>query len=364
MKTPRDVEKRAATFYSRNHRAWLSGTFVPLTIGLQPPSGRTAELDDGKATKAWLQEWSRSAIPLQQQQRKLSYLGVYEVPVRVVLDRPETAAAVAGKTKHWKRINQLLNSFIAALGEPVRVKLVEKLSAWQDWSDFTAEQFIAVAHWLRAHDASQYYIRELPIYGVDTKWIETHRGVVSAVIENMEFREKPDLVEMRSLDQSILLHGLSHLRCPLTEIGALPGRRVVFVENHFTFLALPPLLGTIAIYGAGLQAYRIAANLPGLKEKQVVYWGDIDTHGFYILDLVRRHLPHAMSILMDIDTARLHAALAVEEPQPSRFQPELLTPGEIQTLAFIRERSAVGSLRIEQERIVFDRVVDAFENQV
>ncbi|QGU00990.1 hypothetical protein CKALI_00445 [Corynebacterium kalinowskii] len=364
MKTPRDVEKRAATFYSRNHRAWLSGTFAPLTIGLQPPSGRTAELDDGKATKAWLQEWSRSAIPLQRQHRKLSYLGVYEVPVRVVLDQPETAAEVAGKAKHWKRINQLLDYFVEALGEPVRAKLVEKLSAWQGWSDFTAEQFIAVVKWLRTHDASEYYIRELPIYGVDTKWIEAHRGVVSAVVENMEFREKPDLVEMRSLDQRLLLHGLSHLRCRLSEIGDLPGQRVVLVENHVTFLALPPMSGTIAIYGAGLHAHSIVGRMPQLKEKQVMYWGDIDTHGFYILELVRRHLPNATSILMDVDTARLHEALAVAEPLPSRFQPELLTPGELQTLAYIRERSAVGSLRIEQERIVFDRVVDAFENQV
>lgn len=364
MKLPSDVEKRALTFYNRNHRDWLKGNFAPLTINLQPPTGRVAELDDGKATKTWMQKWSTSAIPVQREQRKLGYLGTYDVPVRVVLDRPETAAVVAGKATHWRRINHLLNSFVTALGESAQAPLADKLAAWQEWSDVTSAQFIEVVQWLRTHDASQYYIRELPILGVDTKWLETHSGVVAAVVGNIEFRAKPELVEMRSLDPQLSLHGLTHLRCPLDQCHNLPGTRVLFVENHVTFLALPPMPETIAIYSAGLQAYTIASRMHHLKEKQVLYWGDIDTHGFYILELVRRFLPQTRSVLMDVDTARAHETLAVEEPLPKRFEPELLTPAELHTLSFIRQRSAMGSLRIEQERIVFDHVVKSLANAI
>ncbi len=36
-----------------------------------------------------------------------------------------------------------------------------------------------------------------------------------------------------------------------------------------------------------------------LARCQVYYWGDIDTHGFAILDQLRTHIPHARSLLMD-----------------------------------------------------------------
>jgi hypothetical protein len=31
----------------------------------------------------------------------------------------------------------------------------------------------------------------------------------------------------------------------------------------------------------------------------VLYWGDLDTHGFAILDELRAHCPHAESLLMN-----------------------------------------------------------------
>jgi hypothetical protein len=39
----------------------------------------------------------------------------------------------------------------------------------------------------------------------------------------------------------------------------------------------------------------------------VVYWGDIDSHGLAILSGVRATVPHVRSVLMDLDTLRVHA---------------------------------------------------------
>ncbi|MGV0375446.1 MULTISPECIES: Wadjet anti-phage system protein JetD domain-containing protein [Corynebacterium] len=95
-----------------------------------------------------------------------------------------------------------------------------------------------------------------------------------------------------------------------------------------------------------------------LASKVVLYWEDLDSYGLYILDTVRKYLPHTRSVLMDIDTARDHDALAVEEPNPSRFTPARLTSGEADALDYLRSHSAGGCLRIEQERIVFDYAVE------
>jgi hypothetical protein len=43
-----------------------------------------------------------------------------------------------------------------------------------------------------------------------------------------------------------------------------------------------------------------------LRECEVLYWGDIDTHGFRILDQLRAVHPHVESVLMDEETLLAH----------------------------------------------------------
>ena len=48
-----------------------------------------------------------------------------------------------------------------------------------------------------------------------------------------------------------------------------------------------------------LDGFEVLAQAAWLRQCHVHYWGDIDTHGFAILDRLRAHLPHARSLLMD-----------------------------------------------------------------
>ncbi len=50
------------------------------------------------------------------------------------------------------------------------------------------------------------------------------------------------------------------------------------------------------------------AEASWLKERDLFYWGDIDTHGFAILDQLRGHFPHAW----------VQAALTVFGPEKLR----------------------------------------------
>ncbi|WNI13228.1 DUF2220 family protein [Corynebacterium sp. Z-1] len=356
MKTPEQVRARAATFYARNHRAWLDGDFSGLTINLQPPTGRAAERDDGLSVRSWIDEWTRSAIPAEWEDKKLGYLGTYSLPARVVLSDAAVAAEAAGRSSHWRRVNELLSLFCHELGEEVRAGLAAKLAYWEGWDNVVAAQFIDVVRWLRTHHVAKHYARELPIFGIDSKWIETRRAVISAVVGEISFREAPSMVELRILDPTDNFCGMRHWSCPVSALSDVPGARVLIVENRQTFLALPNLPNTIAVYGGGLRAHSLVRDIPWLATKELLYWGDLDSHGFYILELVRRHVSPVQSVLMDLDTARRHLDLAVEEPQPSRFVPHLLTPSETMALEFLRSHSTSGCMRIEQERIVFDHV--------
>ena len=87
---------------------------------------------------------------------------------------------------------------------------------------------------------------------------------------------------------------------PLSEFTEhdIPGCRTVFVtENKVNGLAFPPFKGGVVVFGLSYWIGDIA-RIAWLKDKRVVYWGDIDTHGYGILSMLRGKLSHIESILM------------------------------------------------------------------
>lgn len=361
MKTPDDLRSRARTNYQRNIRAWLGGEFSALTFSLVPPTIREAEADNGEATEHWLAQWADWPGPgeINYVTKRLGYLGRHELPARITLSTPEEIARVAGQITDWRRSAARLTHLVSALGEDARGPLLTQFPRWRTWDDVTAERFIAVVRWMRAHHTGDYYVREIPVVGVDTKWIEAHQAVVQAVVGELAFRAKPPLVDLRSLDADLLIRGARRIILEVADAAQVTPlfSRVLIVENHTTFLALPHLAGTLAIWGAGYRAGELASTLPWLAGRDVLYWGDLDSHGFHILDRLRGRLPQLRSVLMDPHTARRHLELAVEEPTSTGFAPTRLTSQEVATLDLLRERSGTGCLRIEQERIVFTHVV-------
>ena len=81
------------------------------------------------------------------------------------------------------------------------------------------------------------------------------------------------------------------------------------------------------IFGGGY-AVQILESLNWLESLDVVYWGDLDTHGFAILNRLRHRFPNARSLLMDSDTLLAHQTQWVTEPTPTAAVLSLLTPDE------------------------------------
>lgn len=366
MKYLEDVRAQAETFYRRNHRAWLKGEFTQRAIGLQPPTAQDVAADSGRAVGAWLNHWARYPRKVETVRKRIGYLGTYDVPARVVLDTPAAAAAAAGCAEEWARMVEVLDLIVDALGEDVRAPLAAQAQSWAQWSDRKVNQYIAVVHWLRKHDPVGYYLRELPIRGVDTKWIEDNSKVVNAVHQLQGFREKPRMVEIRALDPALPVGDFLHVQCPVTELSTMQvaAENIIIVENHQTFLALPQLERTWAMFGSGYRSDALAAGLRWLREKNVHYWGDLDSHGFDMVSRTRAVLPALRTVLMDLNTVIHHEEMAVEEPTVLSYEPENLTAGERQSLDYLREHTQGRSLRIEQERIDFQWVCSHLKSHV
>lgn len=229
------------------------------------------------------------------------------------------------------------------------------------------------------------YLRQLDIPGLHTKVLETIHADLARILaaarpeqtlfESPEgvgglqafcarhgFKVAPVMVRCRPLDPKMEFFpgldstggdadsDLSLKPSMLARCGA-GVERVLIVENFTTYLALPALHGTLAIFGAGY-GFRWTRDVPWLAHKPVLYWGDLDSHGFAILNGLRHHLPQTRSVLMDRETLEAHRPLWVAESDVVRGELPLLTAEEQSVFQQVR----LGKVRLEQEYIGYDWV--------
>jgi hypothetical protein len=368
----------------------------PMRLRLIVPSSTelTERFDD---VRAWMADLgcnaTRSAAPryrIVMREFRHRVLGSNAVPIEVWLDTLDDALALIGKQKEAKRFASLVQ--LTREQHPVLLPWLEKrplnaLALADAWP-----RLLAVVAWLQAHRRPEIYLRQVDLPGVNSKFIEANRGVLCELLDlalpveaidtsatgasrfcrRYGFRDKPLRIRFRLLDTSVALlaNGLLHVAgdqdIALTQADFaklnLPVCRVFFTENEVNFLAFPPLPGSMVIFGAGY-GFEVLAGAHWLQERSVYYWGDIDTHGFAILDQLRAQLPKVQSLLMDRATLLAHHSQWGEEPQPVLRDLPRLNVAEAALFDDLRAQRLLDNtravtpptagLRLEQERIGF-----------
>jgi hypothetical protein len=95
----------------------------------------------------------------------------------------------------------------------------------------------------------------------------------------------------------------------------------------------------------------------------VVYWGDIDTHGFAILNRLRHHLPHARSMLHGPSHPAGTPGPLDHRAVPNRLNLDRLDQAESALYADLISDSYAPSVRLEQERISFSSIEKALADR-
>ena len=150
-----------------------------------------------------------------------------------------------------------------------------------------------------------------------------------------------------------LPHRVSEATFRLEEIA---GARVsvasaVVVENEITFLSVPVPPEGVVLWGQGFHVDRVG-SLSWLRDcGSVNYWGDLDTHGFAILDRLRAWLPRTESLLMDRATLLAHRDRWVTESSPTRATLRHLAPAEESLYTDLVSDFYAERVRLEQERV-------------
>ena len=350
-------------------------TRFPLRLPLKSPSSAdiTNRFD---AVRAWATELAAAGfLRIEYQELRHRVQGAQKLPTSAWVETLEDALAWLGKRGERDRFS----SQVAATRQthPALLPWLEKrplqaLELSADWP-----RLLAVVAWLARHPRPGIYLRQVDLPGVHSKFIEAHRSVLAELLDlalpaeavdtsktgvsqfaaRYGFLEKPTRIRFRVLDPALQVvpgsaypdvsldaDSFSHLK--------LPVKRVFITENETNFLAFPQINDAIVIFGAGY-GWDALARTQWLAHSSIHYWGDIDTHGFGILDQLRGYFDHVDSFLMDRATLDAHAAVWGYEDKPLRVDLHRLTPDESALYDDLRDKRIRAGLRLEQEHIGF-----------
>jgi hypothetical protein len=388
--TPAEVRAQLEPYWrgGRILAARLGGEpLFPLALRLRKPDARAlAERFDA------VRQWIRGLEEGSKAQRGFGYdiawteinhrqLGRNRLPAGVSIASEDDALRLIGRSRQAERFQALADATLARfpqLKEWLARRPLTALDHADDW-----ERILAILAWFSARPRPQLYLRQLDIEGVDTKFIETRKGLLTELFDRVLPPEavdarfigargfeprygltaKPALVRFRLLDPRLALGGLTDLTVPAGEFARLDtaARRVFITENEINGLAFPAMPDSLVIFGLGYGLDRLA-DATWLATRELHYWGDIDTHGFAILDRLRAAFPQARSLLMDRETLLAHRSLWGREEDRHDGPLTRLTMAEELLFGDLRSDRLGDRVRLEQERIGFGfltRVLEA-----
>ncbi|MDR2436725.1 MAG: DUF3322 domain-containing protein, partial [Endomicrobium sp.] len=271
MKTKDDVRHDLARYFNNNYPKWLMALALkqnlenfPLSINLKPPTSKDA-LNNTQEVKKWIDSWG-SLTPeygiIKWTNVHWRYLGQQNIPEALVLHCPKVVA-------RWLKQEALWDEAISRYQDAVTIfpEIMENLSrCYKELFTLTGSDFlrlINVLKWFKDNPFSNLYPREIPISGIDSKWLSAHtksiltlaKTIFDTKIDQTNFYQKlglktpPALLRMRPLDSNLRqsLGGWHYIAVPFQDLATLKinPRLVIIVENLQTGLAMKDLPGAI-----------------------------------------------------------------------------------------------------------------------
>lgn len=381
----KEIKKRLLSrwgkgFFLKSHAA--GENLFPFEVSLKgPPASKIGNNFD--EVRAWIGEikkgCEKAGLLLEWKSINNRQLGRNSIPQKIIFADIEQLSRYLGKKPEFEKFINSRAEILTAFPE-LENWIIQNPFKLTENSEHL-DRLIKILDWIRRHPRPGIYLRQLSIPGVDTKFIEKHKKLLGSwldiVLEPSEidenysgagkfekrygFRNKPVLIRFRILDSANLenIGGIrfSDISLTASEFSDLipPARRVFIVENDITALAFPFVPDSLLIFGRGYN-FKDFESAGWLHEKELWYWGDIDTHGFAILNQFRGSFPNTRSFLMDHDTLMSHRDhWGVETNQCTQALPQL-TDEETALYEDLKSNKISPKLRLEQEFVNYSYI--------
>jgi hypothetical protein len=370
-----------ANVRARLRKQWDRGTvltqhargdaFTPIDLPLRGPAAGDLGPRYAEVTE-WVRQWVDQPGPFTVTTKTVGGrgIGANPIPDRLTIETFDDLVDFLGTAAEARRHRELLE-LTGQLLPRLRSWVVDKpmrALAHQEYFD----KLLASVRWVVDNAGGDRYLRQIDVPGVDTKFIEQHRAIVAELVDFVTarptvaagqnfasrygFRGKPSRVRIRILDPLVspFPAGITDVELCAEELARLPlnVERVFVVENEVTCLAFPAVSRSLLIFGGGYAVSRVG-RLGWLQDVPLHYWGDIDTHGFAILDRLRSGFPAVRSMLMDRATLLAHETHWEREPVPVNTDLVQLTADEAALYRDLIEDVFGPAVRLEQERISY-----------
>jgi hypothetical protein len=370
MITPDEVLKRAKRKYRDVLRTWLAGNaFIPIEY---PVGSLSKNLTERRSQIELLREQSKAArgtgYSLEWVTIEKREMGKQTSPRRVTIETLDDYLALVSQQAafdHFVDDVHVIRQHFPALESWMRKYPQLILEHHGKWNDL-----LTVCSFFVQHPRPNVYIRELPI-PIHTKFIEANTRILRDLLDELlppdsidleaaEFskrfglKDKSPLVRVRLLDGQLdQQYGvkLDDMLLPVGQLAHLLAdhvqpETVIIVENLTNFLTLPLFPNSIGLFGGGF-AVHLLRDVGWLNQCSIVYWGDIDAHGFQILSDLRGLFLHTQSVMMDWDTLQDNIDYAVVGNTLRSEQYDYLTEAETAVARHVAKQN----VRLEQEHI-------------
>ncbi len=372
LQTKQTITKKLTSLYTKGEhlRTYLNQEPFEINFSFKRLSQKNIESDFNQINQ-WIKELKQ--LPFDIEFTSVSYrsLGEQSLPRSIIVTQEQFLAYLGKKREFDKHIAILERSFSdfsqlkeLFIKEPKLI--MEYAEVW--------DRLLMVCIYFVASPQPNLYIRELEIEGVDSKFIEQYKRVLDKLLETVlepsfynaeitkmahygfekKYGLKYDLptIRFRILDAKHYICGLDDLSLPLNlfEKLDLGCENVYITENKINGLSFPQKRDSMVIFGLGYGIESLK-DVEWLQDKNIYYWGDIDTHGFAMLSQIRGYFPSTQSILMNHDTVMRFKHLAVVESKPFMGELANLTQEEQRVFEGLKSNLYGEALRIEQERI-------------
>ena len=356
---PDEARALARSRWDQALRAWLIGEEPRLQVPIRGGAVPEREvLPNLAAYRDWLLSWKNVPHVGWRTVRK-GGLGEVSVPAFVLPPTIDAYADWAGTAEDLTLIRDRLDALARFGCERSGLARVR----W-DLVDMGDEEFQHLLDFLtwRRDCPEPTRARDVPLIGVGSKWVENRIGLIEPLLTSCGLdRDGAD----RFARCGLIRGGGVRLPLrfdpedfPVLDFDCDPGsflrwpertHTLLIIENEAPFRTLTPRPGYALAWGSGHAARAALPELPVADQLRLLYWGDCDSHGYAILNGLRRDLPHLRPVGMGTDTVQAHEGALIPEADPERIETSMpfLGPDEAMARMLLLGRRA----RLEQERV-------------
>jgi hypothetical protein len=252
--------------------------------------------------------------------------GLVDIPLGWKIRRPSEWIDACGDDSIRQEC-QALATLVEQSDPSFHSLLVRQRYLWRDKPLGEVIQAARLAMNLRPGLAAGRPLRALSVEGIDTKFFERNGRLVTSLLDRRfdgevskiglevflgALTEGDHRLLVMDLDGSLLPFRKQWVRSFELPEAALPGEKLLIVENESCQHLIPNVPRTVAVLGAGFDL-AWASGLQ-LANKRIAYWGDIDTWGLQFLAKAREAIGALDALMMTADVFNRFVDSAVPEP--------------------------------------------------